>query len=128
MISGLIMTGFFKTLSEQKHYLERLAVRSQGKILVIDASDIDIIVAQDEQIVIQCKEQRYTTNFTLNELESRLSPESFFRAHRSAIVNLTRIKEIIPWFAGSYKIKLTTGAEVELSRIQATELRKIIKW
>jgi DNA-binding LytR/AlgR family response regulator len=68
------------------------------------------------------------TNYTLNELENRLNPEKFFRAHRSAIVNLTRIQEIIPWFAGSYKIKLTTGAEVELSRIRATELRKIIKW
>ena len=54
--------------------------------------------------------------------------ETFFRAHRSAIVNLTKIKEIIPWFAGSYKIKLTTGAEVDLSRIQAAELKKIIKW
>jgi DNA-binding LytR/AlgR family response regulator len=40
-------------------------------------------------------------------------------------VNLTKIKEIIPWFAGGYKIKLTTGYEVDLSRAQVTELKKV---
>ena len=122
------LDGLFKTLTEQKHYLERIAVRSQNKILVIDVDDIDTFDAESGQINILSGDKRYTTNYTLNELESRLSTEKFFRAHRSAIVNLTKIREIIPWFAGSYKIKLTTGAEVELSRMQATDLRKIIKW
>jgi DNA-binding LytR/AlgR family response regulator len=120
--------GLFKTLTEQKHYLERIAVRSQGKILVINVEDIDTLNAESGQISIFSGDKHYSTNYTLNELENRLNPERFFRAHRSAIVNLTKIKEIIPWFAGSYKIKLTTGAEVELSRLQAIELRKIIKW
>jgi DNA-binding LytR/AlgR family response regulator len=122
------LEGLFKTLTEQKHYLERIAVRSQGKILVIDVSDIDTLSAESGQIVIRCGDSHYFTNYTLSELENRLDPRVFFRAHRSAIVNLTKIKEIIPWFAGSYKIKLTSGAEVELSRFQAIELRKIIKW
>jgi DNA-binding LytR/AlgR family response regulator len=122
------LDGLFKTLTEQKHYLERIAVKSQGKILVIDVQDIDIFSAERGQIDILVGDKHYSSNYTLNELEIRLNPEKFFRAHRSAIVNLTKIREIIPWFAGSYKIKLTTGAEVELSRLQATELRKIIKW
>lgn len=122
------LDGLFKTLTEQKHYLERIAVRSQSKILVIDVDDIDTLGAESGQISIISGDKHYSTNYTLNELENQLNPEKFFRAHRSAIVNLTKIKEIIPWFAGSYKIKLTSGAEVELSRMQATELRKIIKW
>jgi DNA-binding LytR/AlgR family response regulator len=122
------LEGLFKTLTEQKHFLERIAVKSQGKILVIDVPDIDILSAESGQILLHCGDKHYNTNYTLNELEARLSPETFFRAHRSAIVNLTKIKEIIPWFAGSYKIKLSTGVEVELSRLQAAELRKIIKW
>jgi len=52
----------------------------------------------------------------------------FFRAHRSAIVNFSKIREIIPWFVGSHKMKLTSGAEVDLSRGQAKQLRKIIEW
>ena len=120
--------GLFKTLTEQKHYLERIAVRSQGKILVIDVDDIDTLSAEGGRISIIIGDKQYFTNYTLNELQNRLDPRTFFRAHRSAMVNLTKVKEIIPWFAGSYKIKLKTGAEVDLSRIQATELRKIIKW
>lgn len=120
--------GLFQTLTEQKRYLERIAVRSEGKILVIDADEIDWASAERGQIVIYAKDRKYFTNYTLDELQSRLNPKTFFRVHRSAIVNLTKVKEIIPWFAGSYRVKLTTGAEVDLSRSQAKELRKIIKW
>jgi len=65
---------------------------------------------------------------TLAELEARLDPACFFRAHRSAIVNLDRVKEVIPWFKRSHKLRLTTGAEVELSRARARTLRKILGW
>jgi len=122
------LEGLFKTLSDQKRYLERIAVRSQGKILVIEAGKIDILASEKGQVSVISGDKQYLTNYTLNELQERLNPETFFRAHRSAIVNLTEVREIIPWFAGSYKIKLISGAEVDLSRIQATELRKIIKW
>ena len=47
---------------------------------------------------------------------------------RSAIVNLDRVKEVIPWFKRSHKLRLTTGAEVELSRAQARMLRKLLDW
>jgi DNA-binding LytR/AlgR family response regulator len=57
-----------------------------------------------------------------------LNPATFFRAHRSAIVNLSRVQEVIPWFKGSHKLRLTSGAEVDLSRAQARALRKILGW
>jgi DNA-binding LytR/AlgR family response regulator len=58
----------------------------------------------------------------------RLDPAHFFRAHRSVIVNLDRVQEIIPWFKGSHKLRLTTGAEVDLSRAQGRALRRILRW
>ena len=122
------LDALFNTLGEQPRYLERIAVRKGSRILVINMSDIDWFGAEGGLIFIHSKEEKYISNYTLEELESRLSPSMFFRAHRSTIVNLTRIKEIIPWFAGSHKIRLTTGAELDLSRNQAKELRKIIKW
>ena len=65
---------------------------------------------------------------TLAELEARLDPATFFRTHRSAIVNLNRVQEVIPWFKGSHKLRLAGGAEVDLSRAQARALRKILGW
>jgi DNA-binding LytR/AlgR family response regulator len=120
--------ALFQTLKEQPRYLERIAVRKGGRIFVIDVANIDWIGSESGLIFIHAKEEKYVTNYTLEELERRLNPNMFFRAHRSAIVNLSKIKEIIPWFAGSHRIRLTSGAEVDLSRNQAKELRKIIKW
>jgi DNA-binding LytR/AlgR family response regulator len=70
----------------------------------------------------------YPIRRTLAELEARLDSARFFRAHRSAVVNLDRVSEIIPWFKGSHKLRLTTGAQVDLSRAQARALRKILGW
>ncbi len=122
------LEGLFKTLKEQTRYLERFAVRDNGKIMVIDVEQVDVLTAESGQVSVTAGDKKYLTNQTLNEFQNQLDPKIFFRAHRSAIVNLTKIKEIIPWFAGSYKIKLSGGLEVDLSRIQAVELRKIIKW
>ena len=78
--------------------------------------------------MVHVGDQAYPIRRTLTELEARLDPKRFFRAHRSAIVNLDRVQEIIPWFKGSHILRLTTGAEVDLSRAQARALRKILGW
>jgi DNA-binding LytR/AlgR family response regulator len=122
------LDALFETLREQQRYLDRIGVKKGSRIFVISVSEIDWFGAHGGLIFIHTKEEKYVTNYTLEELEGRLNPDMFFRAHRSAIVNLTKIKEIIPWFAGSHKIRLTTGAEVDLSRSQAKELKKIIEW
>jgi DNA-binding LytR/AlgR family response regulator len=122
------LDALFETLKEQRRYIERIAVRKESKIFVVDAANIDWIGTEKGPIYIHTKGDSYLTRYTLDELESRLNPDIFFRTHRSAIVNLTRIKEIVPWFAGTFLLRLTTGAEVELSRNQAKQLRKIIHW
>jgi len=120
--------ALFQTLNKQKRYLERVAVRHEGRIFVIPVNDIDWIGAEEGSIYIHIKDNRYLANYTLDEFESRLSPRTFFRAHRSAILNLTRVKEIVPWFAGSYRVRLNSGAEIDISRSRVKELRQIIKW
>jgi len=109
-------------------YLTRLAVRDRESILVLDADGIDWIGLDDEQVVVHVGDQAYPIRRTLTELEARLDPKRFFRAHRSAIVNLDRVQEIIPWFKGAHILRLTTGAEVDLSRAQARALRKMLGW
>lgn len=117
-----------KSLAAQGRYLTRLAVRDRDRIRVLDVSEVDWIGVEGEQVTVYVGDEVYSVRRTLGELEARLDPACFFRAHRSAIVNLGRVAEVIPWFKGSHKLRLATGAEVELSRAQARALRKILDW
>ncbi|MGD9049694.1 MAG: LytTR family DNA-binding domain-containing protein, partial [Anaerolineae bacterium] len=125
---GAQLRPLLEGLSAEGRYLTRLAVRDRDCIRVLDADKVDWIGITDEQVTVHVGEQAYPIRRTLTELETRLDPERFFRAHRSAIVNLDRVQEIIPWFKGSHILRLTTGAEVDLSRAQARALRKILDW
>jgi len=119
-----------ESLADQGCYLTRLAVRDyeNARIRVLDVSEVDWIGVEEEQVMVHVGDRAYPVRRTLAELEARLDPAHFFRAHRSAIVNLDRVQEVIPWFKGSHKLRLTTGAEVELSRAQARALRGLLKW
>jgi len=117
-----------ESLAAQGRYLTRLAVRDRDRIRVLDVGEVDWIGVEGEQVMVHAGDRAYPIRRTLAELEARLDPARFFRAHRSAIVNLSRVKEVIPWFKGSHKLRLTTGAEVDLSRAQARVLRKILGW
>jgi DNA-binding LytR/AlgR family response regulator len=117
-----------ESLATQGRYLTRLAVRDRDRICVLDVDEVDWIDVEDEQVMVHVGDRAYLIRRTLTELEARLDPAHFFRAHRSAIVNLSRVKEVIPWFKGSHKLRLITGAEVELSRARARALRKILGW
>jgi two-component system LytT family response regulator len=116
------------TLAGQEHYLTRLAVWDRSNIRLLEVDEMDWIGVEGDQSVVHVGEAFYPVRHTLAELEMRLNPKNFFRAHRSAIVNLDRVSEIIPWFKGSHKLRLSTGAEVELSRARARELKKLLDW
>jgi two-component system LytT family response regulator len=117
-----------ESLATQGRYLARLAVRARDRIRVLDVSEVDWIGVEGERGTVYVGDEVYSVRRTLGELEARLDPARFFRAHRSAIVNLDRVAEVIPWFKGSHKLRLATGVEVELSRAQARALRKILDW
>jgi DNA-binding LytR/AlgR family response regulator len=122
------LVPLLESLAGPGHYLTRLAVRDGNNIRVLNEDEIDWIGVEDEQSFVHAGSQAYPVRRTLTDLEARIDPARFFRAHRSAIVNLDRVKEIVPWFKGSHKLRLTTGAEIELSRAQARELRKLLDW
>jgi len=117
-----------ESLAAQGRYLTRLAVRDRDRIRVLGVDEVDWIGVEGERVLVHAGDKAYPIRRTLAELEARLDPARFFRAHRSAIVNLDRVKEVIPWFKGSHKLRLTTGAEVELSRARARALRRILEW
>jgi len=122
------LAPLLESLADQGRYLNRLAVRDGDLIHVLDVSEVDWIGIENEQTLVHAGDQAYPIRRTLTDLEARLDPAHFFRAHRSAIVNLDRVREVVPWFKGSHKLRLTTGAEVDLSRAQARALREILDW
>jgi two-component system LytT family response regulator len=122
------LAPLLESLASQGHYLTRLAVRGRNRIRVLNVDAVDWIGVDNEQTVVHVGSEAYPIRRTLTDLEARLDPARFFRAHRSAIVNLDRVKEIVPWFKGSHKLRLTSGAEVELSRAQARALRNLLGW
>jgi len=117
-----------ESLAAQGRYLTRLAVCDRDRIRVLHADCVDWIGVEGEQAVVHVGDDAYPVRRTLAELASRLDPATFFQAHRSVIVNLDRVQEVIPWFKGSHKLRLTTGAEVDLSRRRARALREILGW
>ena len=98
------------------------------RYFVVPRTDVLCFVSDGGLTMLQTAKHQLWMQPSLGDLEERLDPGSFFRISRSAIVNLTRVQEIIPWFKGSHKLRLTTGAEVDLSRAQARVLRKILEW
>jgi two-component system LytT family response regulator len=122
------LAPLLESLSSQSHYLPRLAVRDRDHLRVLNTDEVDWVGVENEQTFVHAGGKAYPIKQTLADLEARLDSTRFFRAHRSVVVNLDRVKEVVPWFKGSHKLRLTTGEEVELSRAQARSLRKILGW
>ncbi|MDG2308344.1 MAG: LytTR family DNA-binding domain-containing protein [Candidatus Binatia bacterium] len=113
-----------------KVYAKQIPVHTARKILVLPVDEILWFAVESRLVYAHVDGRAYMTNFTLRELEERLDPEIFFRAHKSRLVNLEQVKEIARWFGGRYRLvmKDEQSSQVELSRVQARELRARLGW
>lgn len=114
----------------QRRYASQLTVQKGRQILVLAASDIYWFEVEHRLVYAHTASERFMSNYTLKDLEDRLDPEVFFRAHKSRLVNLQHVKAIVPWFGGRYKLVMKNSgrSEVELSRAQARVLRRRMHW
>ena len=119
-----------KLIEEEKRYMTRIPVRKGKRIIVLDVQDVVWIGAEETLNFVYSRENRYLINETLAELEKKLDPKIFFRIHRSCIINLNYISEIVPWFAGQYKVvmKDREKTELTLSRRRVKSLKEIFPW
>lgn len=115
---------------DARRYPERLPVHKGRQILVLPVEDIYWFEVEFRLVYAHTENDRFMTNFTLKDLEERLDPEVFFRAHKSRIVNLRQVQAIVPWFGGRYKLVMRNPerSELELSRAQARVLRRRMQW
>jgi two-component system response regulator LytT len=108
----------------------KLLVKSHGRLFLVDAGDMVCASIEDGIITISTREFEGTSNYrTIEELSEAVASESFWRAHRSHLVNINHIKEVLPWFKSSYMLKMADKrqSEVPVSRAQTKRLRELLK-
>jgi two-component system LytT family response regulator len=101
---------------EAPRYDERLVIRDRGRVRVVPLDEVDWLEAADNYVRVHTASGAALLRDTLKALEDRLDPRRFGRAHRSAIVNLARVRHAEPLFNGDYELVLSGGARVTLSR------------
>jgi len=109
---------------------DQVAVKVGERFLLVQAEEIIYASLADESINIVTGQVTGTSNYrTLDELQARLDPEVFWRVHRSHLVNINKIKEIVPWFSRNYilRMKDAKGTEIPVSRTQTKRLREYLK-
>ena len=106
-------------------YAAQIPVHTAKKIVILPVEKILWFAVESRLVYAHVNGRSYMTNFTLRDLEERLDPEIFFRAHKSRLVNLRQVKEVTRWFGGRFRLLMADdeGSEVELSRVQARALR-----
>jgi two-component system LytT family response regulator/two-component system response regulator LytT len=106
----------------------KLLVKSQSRMLLIDADDVIYASIQDGSISLYARTAEGVSNYrTVEELMEALDPGVFWRPHRSYLVNINHIKEVVPWFKSSYMLKMDDkrASEIPVSRAQTKRLREL---
>jgi two-component system LytT family response regulator/two-component system response regulator LytT len=109
---------------------EQVAVKVGERFLLVQAEEIIYASLADDSINIVTGQVAGTSNYrTLDDLQARLDPEVFWRVHRSHLVNINKIKEIVPWFSRNYilRMKDAKATEIPVSRSQTKRLREYLK-
>jgi two-component system, LytTR family, response regulator LytT len=108
----------------------KLLVKNNNHNLIVDAEDMIYATIDDGLITVVTSHFEGQSNYrTIEELQSNLDPNLFWRVHRSFLVNINRIREVIPWFKSSFQLKMDDKKQTEIpvSRIQTKRLRALLK-
>jgi len=103
-------------LETEANHVDRLVIKSGGRVLFVTASAVDWIEAEGKYVRIHVGKESHLLREGIGSIEARLDPKHFLRIHRSTIVNLDRIKQLDPWFNGEYRVLLRDGTLLVLSR------------
>ena len=113
---------------QQKPQQQKVLLRSAGRLILVDQKDICFATIDEGVITVATSNMEGHSNCrTLEELLESLDPNLFWRAHRSHVVNINRIKEVLPWFKSSYQLRMDDRKQTELpvSRAQTKRLREL---
>jgi len=108
----------------------KLLVKSNHRNFIVDAQDVVYATIEDGLITVVASQMEGQSNYrTIEELQSNLDPDMFWRVHRSYLVNINRIREVIPWFKSSFQLRMDDKKQTEIpvSRVQTKRLRALLK-
>ena len=108
----------------------KLLVRSSSRHFIVDASDLIYATIDNGLITLVTSTlEGQSTYRTIEDLQANLDRELFWRVHRSFLVNINRIKEVVPWFKSSYQLRMDDKkhTEIPVSRVQTKRLRELFK-
>jgi two-component system LytT family response regulator/two-component system response regulator LytT len=117
-------------LGKRRAAPSKILLKTQQRLLLIDAEDMVYATIDDGLITIVTRESEGTSNYrTLEDLQERLDERSFWRVHRSFLVNIHHIREVVPWFKSSYQLRMDDrrASTVPVSRAQTRRLRELVK-
>jgi two-component system LytT family response regulator len=118
--------AILEELKAGSKYLERLVIKSGGRVFFLDTDDIDWIEAEGNYVSVHTGKKSHLLRETISSLEAQLDPKKFLRIHRSSIVKIDRIKELQPWFHGEYRVILMDGTQLTLSRNYRENLQEAL--
>ncbi len=124
------LDALVKALESQKTQSSKVLLKAAGRLFLVDQKDICYAAIEDGVITVVASHLEGQSNCrTLEELLDSLDPALFWRAHRSYLVNINRIKEVVPWFKSSYQIRMDDRKQTEIpvSRAQTKRLRELFR-
>jgi two-component system, LytTR family, response regulator len=110
------INALLQSVEKESRYLDRLVIKSGGRISFLSIDEINWIEADDKYVLLHTGRINPMVRQTLNAMEAQLDPKKFKRIHRSAIVNVARIKELQPMFNGEHSVLLEDGTKLTLTR------------
>jgi two-component system LytT family response regulator len=120
------LVRLLEDIHKDKTYLERLVIKSAGRIFFLNVEEIDWIEAAENYVRLHTGRESHLIHGTMNKLASRLDPAQFLRIHRSTIINVRRIKELQPMFHGEYVVTLRDGTQLNSGRSYHQKLQSLL--
>jgi two-component system response regulator LytT len=129
-VNNAQLEKIIQLVTERQSRRERLAIKVGERFMLVQAEDVIFASLGDQGISVVTEHHAGTSNYrTLDELQDRLDASVFWRVHRSHLVNINKIKEIVPWFSRNYilRMKDLKSTEIPVSRTQTRRLREYLK-
>ncbi len=120
-------TNLITSVNQNLEYLDRIVVKSNQKIVIIPTEKISTLEAQDDYVMIHSELGKYLKKQTMKYYEEHLDHNTFFRVHRSYIVNLNEVKQVELFEKESYKITMKNGVKVPVSRSGYGKIKELLK-
>ena len=124
------MARLLSTLRDQASPPPKILVRVGGRMVLVDAKDVIFATVRKGSILLVATEFVGYSNYkTLDDLQTTLGDRVFWRPHRSFIVNINRIKEVVPWFKSNYQLLMSDRdrTKIPVSRAQTKRLRELFR-